>query len=279
MFFLQRHAGGKTAGLGERPAGFKKLAAGFSIGLALLAAGALAAEDIEVVHLNGRIFQVKRDPLTGLPVTIRSKNKPIVTLPGPLTRSRVVQSGALVLEQLAPLLPFTAREIKIRSAEKINGLWYISFWQTAGGFIVYGSSLGFSPDRRGQIFSTGSVLYPAVTVPASIQVDRGRALETAIRSIRDYQRLGYKLLAENIVIYPDRKTKPPRFHQVYAFNFFPPPQALHPASPEAGWGIFVDTQTGKIVERQTLFKPLGCCVPEEGPPLDIGKHYESQIGK
>jgi hypothetical protein len=217
--------------------------------------------------------------LTRLPVTIRAKNRPIVTLKGAQTRSRVVQSGALVLDGLYPLLPFTAKEIRLRSAEKIDGLWYVSFWQVAGGYIVYGSSLGFNPDRRGRIFSTGSVLYSDITVPTSIKVGRQRSLEIAIRSIRDYHQLGYKLLAENIVIYPDRKVTPPRFFQVYAFNFFPPPQALHPASPEAGWGIFVDTQTGKIVDRQTLFKPLGCCVPEEGPPLNVEELYKSQIGK
>lgn len=258
---------------------FFKLSLGAAVGLLLLLTGMAAANEFETVRLRGQELLLKRDPLTGLPVTIRAKDRPIVTLKGTQTRSRVTASGALVLERLQPLLPLTAREIKLRSAEKIDGLWYVSFWQVAGGYIVYGSSLGFNPDRRGRIFSTGSVLYPNITVPPSIKVGRSQALEISVQAIRDYHKLGYKLLAENIVIYPDRQVNPPRYYQVYAFNFFPPPQSLHPASPEAGWGIFVDTQSGKIVDRQTLLKPLGCCVPEEGPPLSVEELYKSQIGK
>ena len=249
------------------------------VGLALFLVGRLEAGEFEVVRFKNQEFLVKRDPLTRSPVIIRGKDRPIVTLKGAQIRSQVVQSGAQVVDRLNPLLPLTAKQIKLKSAEKIEGLWYISFWQIAGGFIVYGSSLGFSLDRRGQIFSTGSVIYPFIEVPAAIKVDRKQALETSIRSIKDFHKLKYKLLAENVIIYPDRKADPLRYYQVYAFNFFPPPEALHPASPEAGWGVFVDTQTGKIVDRQTLFKPLGCCVPEEGPPLNTQELYKSQIGK
>ncbi len=249
------------------------------VGLALILAGRLEAEEFGIVHFKNQEFLVKRDPLSRSPVIIRGKDRPIITLKGALTRSRVVQSGALVADRLNPLLPLTAKQIKFKSAEKIDGLWYVSFWQTAGGLIVFGSSLGYSVDRRGRILSTGSVIYPAIEVPTAVKVDRKAALETSTRSIKNFQTLKYKLFAENVIIYPDRKANPVRFYQVYAFNFFPPAEALHPASAEAGWGIFVDTQTGKIVDRQTLFKPLGCCVPEEGPPLDTQELYKSQIGK
>jgi len=265
--------------LEEQTAVKKPYAIWVSIGLVLLLAGGLEAGEFETVRIKGLDLLVKRDPLTRIPVIIRGKDRPIVTLPGAQIRSQVVQSGALVVERLTPLLPLTAKQIKLKSAEKIEGLWYVSFWQMAGGFIVYGSSLGFSLDRRGQILSTGSVIYPVIEVPAAIKVDRKQALETAVRAIKDFHKLNYKLLAENVIIYPDRKANPLRYYQVYAFNFFPPPEALHPASPEAGWGIFVDTQTGNIVDRQTLFKPLGCCVPEEGPPLNTQELYKSHIGK
>jgi hypothetical protein len=232
-----------------------------------------------VVRLHDQDFQVRRDPLTRCPVIIRGIDRPIVTLKGAQTRSRVSQSGPIVLNRLNPLLPLTPKQIRLKSADKIDGLWYVSYWQTAEDYIVYGSSLGFSLDRRGRIFSTGSVIYPDIRVPPSFKVDRDQALQTSIRSIKDFEKRRYKLLTENVIIFPDRKVNPPRYYQVYAFNFFPPREALHPAVPEAGWGIFVDTQTGKIVDRQTLLKPLGCCVPEDGPPLDSEALYKSLIGK
>jgi hypothetical protein len=257
----------------------KKRSHWIAAGLALFLASRLPAGDFEVIRLKGQDFQVNRDPLTQSPVIIRGIDRPIVTLKGAQTRSRVFQSGPMVIERLRPLLPLTPQQIRLKSAEKIGGLWFISYWQTAGDFIVYGSSLGFSLDRLGRIFSTGSVIYPNIQVPASLKVDREQALQTSIRSIDGFHKQRYKLLTENLIIYPDRKTAPPRYYLVYVFNFFPPREALHPASPEAGWAIFVDTQTGKIVDRQTLLKPLGCCVPEEGPPLTTEAFYKSQIGK
>jgi len=257
----------------------KKSSCWVLVGLALFLAGRLEAGEFEVVRFKNQEFLVKRDPLTQSPVIIRGKDRPIVTLKGNLTRARVVQSGPIVVDRLNPLLPLTPKQIQFKSADKIGWLWYVSYWQIAGGFIVYGSSLGYSVDRRGRILSTGSVIYPEIRVPTATKVDRKQALEISIRSIKDFHKLKYKLLAENVVLYPDRKADPLRYYQVYAFNFFPPPETLHPASPEAGWGIFVDTQTGNIVDRQTLFKPLGCCLPEEGPPLNTQELYKSQIGK
>jgi hypothetical protein len=267
----------------HQPMGYKavikKLRYGVVAGLAFFLAGSLRAAEFEAIRLKGQEFQVKRDHLTRSPVIIRGSGRPIVMVKGALTRSRVVQSGPILIDRLYPLLALTPKQVRLKSADKIGGLWYVSYWQTAEDFIVYGSSLGFSLDRRGRIFSTGSVIYPDIRVPPSIKVDREQALQTSIRSIKDFDKRRYKLLTENVIIFPDRKVNPPRYYQVYAFNFFPPREALHPASPEAGWGIFVDTQTGIIVDRQTLLKPLGCCVPEDGPPLDSEALYKSQIGK
>jgi hypothetical protein len=257
----------------------KKRSYWIAVGLTLFLASRLGAEDFEIIRFKGQDFQVKRDPLTQSPVIIRGIDRPIVTFKGTQTRSRVVQSGRMVINRLHPLLPLTPKEIKLKSAEKIDGLWYVSYWQTAEDFIVYGSSLGFSPDRQGRILTTGSVIFPNIQVPATLKVDRDQALQTSIRSIKDFHKQNYKLLTENLIIYPDRKATPPRYYLVYVFNFFPPREVLHPASPEAGWGIFVDTQTGKIVDRQTLLKPLGCCVPEEGLPFKTEAFYKSQIGK
>jgi hypothetical protein len=123
------------------------------------------------------------------------------------------------------------------------------------------------------------VLYPDIPVPERRLVSRKQALEKAKRGIKDFRQKDYRLVAENILIFPDRKARPIRYYQVYAFNLFTPEKARHPGTAEAGLGFFVDTQTGNIVDRQTLFKPLGCCVPEEGPPLDTQELYKSQIGK
>ncbi len=82
------------------------------------------------------------------------------------------------------------------------------------------------------------VIYPVIEVPAAVKVDRKQALETAIRSIKDFHQLKYRLLAENVIIYPDRKANPPRYYQVYAFNFFLPRRPCTRLPRERG-GVFL----------------------------------------
>ena len=85
-------------------------------------------------------------------------------------------------------------------------------------------------------------------------------------------------MAESRLIYPDRKAERIDYYQVYAFNFFPE-KALHPASAVGGWAVLVDTQTGRPVLVQTLFKPMGCCVPENWTPPKIEDDYKGNFGE
>lgn len=243
--------------------------------------GWLAAEELETVVWKGRSLWIKRDPATQAPLIIRSLRGPLWTVKSgfPANRKQAAASGPELVAFLEPLIPVKPGQLQFKSAEKIAGSWYISFWQTEKNLIVYGSSLGYSIEAGGRIQSVGAVLYPDITVPEKLLVSRNQALKKAISRIKGFQRLKYRLVAENMLIFPDRAARPLRYYQVYAFNFFPPEEARHPGAAEAGLGFFVDTQTGKIVDRQTLFKPLGCCVPEQGPPLDVEELYKSQIGK
>jgi hypothetical protein len=243
--------------------------------------GGLSGEEFEAVSWKGRSLGVKRDPTTLSPLIIRGLRDPLLTVKSgfPANRSQAAASGPELVAFLEPLIPIKPGQLKFKSAVKIEGSWFISFWQREINYIVYGSSLGYSIDKGGRIQSVGAVLYPDIPVPEKMLVSREQALEKAKSGIKDFRRKKYRLVAENILIFPDREARPIRYYQVYAFNFFIPEKARHPGEAEAGVGFFVDTQTGNIVDRQTLFKPLGCCLPEKGPPLDTRELYKSQIGK
>jgi hypothetical protein len=249
--------------------------------LLLLATGTPAGEALETLSWEGRPLTIQRDPLTGTPVVIRGLREPLLTLKNgyPRDRSAAAAAGLLLVRQLGPLLPVGAKQLRFKSAEEIEGSWFVSFWQIETNYIVYGSSFGYSIDAGGNIQSLGAVLYPGITVPEKFRISREQALRTARGRIENFRKFHYRLVAENVIIAPDRRTRPITYRRVYAFNFFPPEKYRHPATPEAGVGFFIDTQTGKVVDRQTLFKPLGCCVPESGGPINVEEEYTFQIGK
>lgn len=182
-----------------------------------------------------------------------------------LSRKEITHTGPQIVRKYHSILQIGPDQLKLKGAEKILDNWYVSYWQTFHGLILYESSLGFSIDAYGRIKSLGALIYPDVKAPVSSKVSHEKALEVSKNQIKDFKPLECRLLAESVLIYPVRKRESIDYYRVYAFNFFPE-KALHPASTVGGWAVFVDSQTGKVVLFETLLKPLGCCVPEDWKP-------------
>ncbi len=182
-----------------------------------------------------------------------------------LSRKEITHAGPQLVRKYQSLLQIAPDQLKLKGAEKIVDNWYLSYWQTFHGLILYESSLGFSIDAYGRIKSLGALIYPNVQAPVASKISHEKALEISKKHIKDFKTLQCRLLAESVLIYPVRKVESIDYYRVYAFNFFPE-KALHPASTVGGWAVFVDSQTGKVILFETLLKPLGCCVPEDWMP-------------
>jgi Zn-dependent metalloprotease len=224
--------------------------------------------DYETVDFKGQKLSILRDPFTKAPLIIRGIESNLLEVKNfsKLSRKEITYAGPQLVSKYQSLLQIGPDQLKLKGAERISDTWYISYWQTFHGVILYESSLGFSIDSHGRIKSLGALLYPHVQAPITSKISREEALKIGQRQIKDYQKLRCRLLAESILVYPVIKKKELiDYYRVYAFNFFPE-EALHPATTVGGWAVFVDSQTGNVVLFETLFKPMGCCVPEDWVP-------------
>ena len=223
--------------------------------------------DDETILHQGQKLSILRDSLTQAPVIIRGIESDLLEIKNfsKLSRKEITHTGPLLVNKYKSLLQIEPDQLKLKSAEKISDTWYVSYWQTFHGVIIYESSLGYSIDLRGRIKSLGALLYPHVQVPVTSKVNHDEALKIGQSQIKDFKKLKCILLAESILIYPMKRKNSIDYYRVYAFNFFPQ-EALHPASVVGGWAVFVDTQTGKKVFYEELLKPLGCCIPEGWVP-------------
>ena len=228
--------------------------------------------DYKTVNYKGQKLSIIWDPLTRAPLIIRGVEANLLELKNfsKLSRKEITHTGPLLVDKYKSLLQIEPDQLKLKGAEKISDTWYVSYWQTFHGVILYESSLGFSIDPWGHIKSLGALLYPHVQAPLTSKISREEALKIGQRQIKDYKKLKCMLLAESILVYPVKKTNSIDYYRVYAFNFFPE-EALHPATVVGGWAVFIDTQTGKKVLYEELLKPLGCCVPEDWVPPKPGE--------
>ncbi len=221
----------------------------------------------EIVHFKGQKLSIQWDSLTHSPLVIRAVESNLLEIKNisKLSRKEITYTGPVLVNKYKPLLQIEPDKLRLKGAEKISDTWYVSYWQTFGGVIIYESSLGYAIDSRGRIKSLGALLYPKVQAPVNNKVSHQEALKIGQAQIKDFKKLKCILLAESILIYPIKKKNSIDYYRVYAFNFFPQ-EALHPASVVGGWAVFVDTQTGKVVLFEELLKPLGCCIPEDWVP-------------
>ena len=253
----------------QKPKIFLAILQTFLFSLFLLSSPVLVSEgaDYETVNYKGQKLSILRHSLTQAPVIIRGIESNLLEIKNfsKLSREEITYIGPILANKYKSLLQIEPDQLKLKGAEKIGDTWYVSYWQTFQGVIIYESSLGFSIDSRGNIKSLGALLYPHVQAPVTSRVRHEEALKIGQNQIKDFKKLKCILLAESVLIYPVKKKSSIDYYRVYAFNFFPE-EALHPASVVGGWAVFIDTQTGKKVLYEELLKPLGCCIPEDWVP-------------
>ncbi|MEW6376216.1 MAG: hypothetical protein AB1502_10575 [Thermodesulfobacteriota bacterium] len=228
--------------------------------------------DDETIRYKGQKLSIKWDSLTRAPLIIRGIDSNLLEIKNfsKLSRKEITHTGPILVNKYKSLLQIAPDQLRLKGAEKISDTWYVSYWQTFHGAIIYESSLGFAIDSNGRIKSLGALLYPHVQAPVTSKISHEEALKIGQKQIKDFKKLKCMLLAESTLIYPVKKKNSIDYYRVYAFNFFPE-EALHPASVVGGWAVFIDTQTGKKVLYEELLKPLGCCIPEDWVPPKPGE--------
>ena len=122
-----------------------------------------------------------------------------------LSRKEITHAGPKLVNKYQSLLQIRPDQLKLKGAEKISDTWYVSYWQTFQGVILYESSLGFSIDSHGRIKSLGALLYPNVQAPATSKIRHEEAVSIAQRQIKDFKKLKCRLLAESVLVYPVKR--------------------------------------------------------------------------
>jgi len=111
--------------------------------------------DYETVDYKGQKLSILRDPFTKAPLIIRGIESNLLEIKNfsKLSREEITYTGPIVVNKYKSLLLIEPDQLKLKGAEKISDTWYVSYWQTFQGVILYESSLGFSIDSHGRIKS------------------------------------------------------------------------------------------------------------------------------
>ncbi len=218
------------------------------------------------VVLSDRRIRIKIDPVTSLPRII--KGNPYITVLKDLDLDAFNEQGAwkamaFLISLLGDYLNVDIDELKFAGMENIGGSWYISFWQTYGGVIIFESSIGFSIDSRGGIPSVGVLLHnahKAIDLPTQAKITLKEAKEIAIDHLIEREPYEYIFVAYQLVIYPLKNGEGVLDYSLsYILNFYYP-EDIRATRARAGWVCFVSAVTGEIVDLQRLMVIASCCM-------------------
>jgi hypothetical protein len=208
--------------------------------------------------------RIKVDSLSGLPRIIRGF--PSVTVlkdfdPKGLNEQGAWKVLATLLSLFKHYLDLDVQEFKLIDMKCVESTWYISFWQTYGGVIIYESSLGFSIGRRGDIPSIGMILHKAhkkLHLPTQAKLSLKEAAALAKAYLKKSEPWEHKLRAYQLIIYPMKKGGRIDYYLAYILNLYSPEDRVVGSS-RIGWACFVDAVTGQIVDAHRLLAIPNCC--------------------
>jgi hypothetical protein len=214
-----------------------------------------------------RTLRIKKDPVTGL--TLIVKGSPyIMTLEG-FDLENLDEAGAwralkALLATLSNYLEVEPDELKFAGMDRVGGSWYISFWQTHQGVIIFESSIGFSIGPEGEIPSMGALLHKThkgQDLPFRSKLTLKEAGAVAKAHLMKKEPSELTLVAYQLIIYPMKKREGVvDYYLAYILNYYFPEEVRVTRS-RAGWVCFVDAITGQILEVRHLVAIASCCMP------------------
>jgi hypothetical protein len=208
--------------------------------------------------------KIKIDSLSGLPRLVRGLPSAIVLKnfdPNGLNEQGAWRILATLLSLFWNHLGMGVEEFKFTAMDRVENNWYISFWQTYGGVIIYESSLGFSIGPKGDIPSIGMLLHKAhkeLHLPTRAKLSLKEATAIAKAYLRKSEPWEHNLLAYQLIIYPMKREGRVDYYLAYILNLVSPEDRVVGSS-RIGWTCFVDAVTGQIVDAHYMLAIPNCC--------------------
>ncbi len=220
------------------------------------------AKEWEEIQFRGMKLSIKRDPITQAPMIINGLQYNIgrYIKKKDWEKKEQIEAGKKFIGDLFPILKLDPKDLEIKSIDKVESDWFLSYWQLYRGVLIYDSTVGFSIDRKGNIHSMGALIHPNIEMDVTPKISEQEASRIAFKHLR---KKGWKLFASRLVVYPKRKGTHLSYELVYALNLFPAESVKQPLLEGGGYAYFVNAKNGKTVHHEEILSLLGCCAPYE----------------
>jgi hypothetical protein len=165
--------------------------------------------------------------------------------PANLSQRSVERMSAKFFSDYSDILKVNPTQMRLSKAETDGKMWFITYKQAVSGILVYGTEVGFTINRDGDIVALGADAYQNVNISTVPKMTSDEAVKWARKSF-GIDSAEIKNTAE-LIIYPLERDSTTTFRLTWKVS-------LESFKPLKYITYFVDAENGKIVAQQNNIK-------------------------
>ena len=196
---------------------------------------------------------IVRNPVTRIPTKVIEINAyPSVLKEGtvPIAKETIDSTFKTFLTENKALFGVESEDLKLVSANKIQGKWYVKYQQHYKNIPVYKATVGLDASEKGKVGSYASTYHPQIDVSTEPRVALEKAVETAKQTYNQRNANQLKANETSLIIYPEKKGD--KYFYYLAWKFL---LSGDQVDPELEKYFIVDALSGKIITSYTANFP------------------------
>jgi Zn-dependent metalloprotease len=189
--------------------------------------------------------RIAKNPLTKIPNRVVEINVfPSVLKGGTVrvTKDNVDSTFKEFLKENMTVFKVEPKDLKLVSARKIKGKWYVKYKQNYKKIPVYNAIVSLEASNKGKVNSYASDYHPKIDLPTTPEVELQKAIEVAKKTYSIGVSEKLKETDASLIIYPEKKKGKIIYHLAWRFKL-----AKEQPDPEVEKFFVVDALDGKII--------------------------------
>ncbi|MHB1686708.1 MAG: T9SS type A sorting domain-containing protein [Ignavibacteriaceae bacterium] len=195
---------------------------------------------IHEIDKFGNKLQVQLNDKTGSAHRIYGLNLNADMYVNKITANNIPILSQKLFDDYKSILKVDPAELKLIKAENGGGMWFVSYKQEYKSIPVYGTEIGYTIDKNGNIVLMGADAYQNIKVSTIPSISENDAITISLKAFGTYSA---KNISKNqLIILPKSDSSNTKFYLTYEIR-------LNSLKPIKDSVYFVDAISGNIIER------------------------------
>lgn len=205
---------------------------------------------MKTVNLSGKDYRVSENVATGSPHRIYGvkENYKNNGFKSKMTNTDILALSQRIVHDFKPVLKINSEQVQIKNVIEHGGYYSVSLEQTYNKIPVWGSEMGYTMDKDGNLISLGADIYSDLNIPTKPQLSKNDAIARVNQKLAGSQA---KIVNQcDLYIYPLNTGTKPEFVLAWRIEVV---DDIH----FERYYCFINANTGETVAKVDMTRDAG----------------------